>query len=54
MDGQSKRDVTAAVLIGLMFLGAFVLPSTGFGFVLIGLGGAGMLVMLMLAALDRS
>jgi hypothetical protein len=53
MGRQAKQDVAVAVFTGLMFLGAFVLPTTGLGFVLIGAGGAGMVVMLALALIER-
>ena len=53
MNQQSKRDVIAAVSVGTMFLGAFILPTTWFGFVLIGGGGAAMLVLFLMEFLKK-
>lgn len=53
MNQQSKRDVIAAIAIACMFLGAFILPITWLGFVLIGGGALGMLVLLLMVSLER-
>jgi uncharacterized protein HemY len=45
MDSQSKQDLVAGAAVLLMFLGAFMLPSSSTGLVLI---GAGTLVVLFL------
>jgi hypothetical protein len=38
MNTQSRRDLIAAISIILMFAGAFMLPVTSLGFVLVGAG----------------
>lgn len=53
MSKQPKRDLIVAVAIGSMFLGAFILPSTWLGFVLIGGGGLVALAFLLIVALER-
>lgn len=53
MNQQSKRDVIAAGSIGAMFLGAFILSATWFGFVLIGGGGLAMLVLFLMVAIEK-
>jgi hypothetical protein len=49
MSQQSKRDLIAAVSIGLMFVGAFILPITALGLALIGAGGIAMLLLILIA-----
>ena len=49
MDSQSKRDLTAGTAILLMFLGAFILPFSALGLLLIG-GGALLILTLILKA----
>ncbi len=53
MNQQSKHDVIAAVSIGAMFLGAFILPATWFGFVLIGGGISAMLILFLMVFLEK-
>lgn len=53
MSKQSKRDLIVAVAICSMFLGAFILPTTWLGFVLIGGGGLVALVLLLIVALEK-
>lgn len=53
MNKQSKRDVIAAVSLGAMFVGAFMLPATWFGFVLIGAGGLAMLVLFLMVIVEK-
>lgn len=53
MSKQSKRDLIAAVSIGLMFAGAFILPITSLGLALIGAGGIAMLLLILMAIRDE-
>lgn len=54
MNNQSKLDLIAGGAILTMFIGAFILPLSAFGFVLIGAGAIAMLVLfLMLFRKDR-
>ena len=43
----------AAVSIGGMFLGAFILPASRFGFLLIGGGGLAMAALFLTVLFDR-
>jgi hypothetical protein len=53
MSTQSRRDLIAAVSIGLMFLGAFMLPVSWLGLVLIGGGGTVMLLLILMAVREQ-
>lgn len=53
MSQRSKRDAIAAIAIGAMFLGSFILPATWFGFVLVGGGGLAMLVLLLIVISEK-
>lgn len=52
MTRESKRDLAAAGAILTMFLGAFILPVSPFGLLLIA-GGAMAMLLLMLNALRK-
>jgi hypothetical protein len=51
LDSQVKRDLVAAGAILLMFLGAFILPTTSLGLVSIGMG-AFVIILLSASALS--
>jgi hypothetical protein len=53
MRRPKARDLTAGICIGLMFLGAFILPTTAWGFVLIGGGGLGIIALMVVTLFDR-
>jgi len=53
MSRQSRRDLIAAVSIGLMFLGAFILPLSLLGLILIGGGGAVVLLLILMAVREQ-
>ena len=50
---QAKLDIMAGISILLMFIGAFILPATALGFLLIGGGGAAMVILFVVTALGR-
>ena len=53
MRQQSKRDLIAAVSIGLMFAGAFILPINPLGLALIVAGGIAILLLILIAVRDK-
>ena len=53
MQQQAKLDIVAGISILLMFIGAFILPATALGFLLIGGGAAAMMILFVAAALGR-
>ena len=53
MKQQLKRDLIAAIALGAMFLGAFILPTTWFGFVLIGGGGLAVSALFLMIVFDK-
>jgi hypothetical protein len=53
VERQTKRDIGAAASIALMFLGAFILPTTALGFVLIGVGALTVAVLIVLQLISR-
>lgn len=53
MQQQAKLDIMAGISILLMFIGAFILPATALGFLLIGGGGAAMVILFVVTALGR-
>ena len=50
---QEKLDLVAGISILLMFIGAFILPTTALGFLLIGGGAVAMVILFVVAAVGR-
>ena len=50
---QTRQDIAAGLSVLLMFIGAFILPVTAFGFALFGIGTAAMLILMAMSAFGR-